>query len=171
MPYPKPVLVDPPAVIVESLKYTGKVWTWANGPGIIFTASKTDPRHYKVIAAHDDVDNWKRISGKLPRWCFVFINGRLASNGQYFIGYPMVLWQGKEYYFGESRPTETVLGDYAPYPIKPLVIQFSPNRLAMGCVDDKGIRRHCQECPGCASARQFPAVQRQRAPSIGSKIL
>ena len=105
---PQPVLVDPPVVIVESLKYTGKVWTWANGPGIIFAASKTDLRHYKVIAAHDDVDNWKRISGKLPRWCFVYLNG------QYFIGYPMVLWQGKEYYFGE-RPTETVL-DYAPYP-------------------------------------------------------
>ena len=72
----------------------------------------------------------------------------------------MVLWQGKEYYFGE-RPTETVL-DSAPAPIKPLVIQFSSNRLAMGCVDDKGIRRCCLEYTGCASARQFPAVQRQR---------
>lgn len=98
---PKPVLVDnPPAVVIDSLNYTGKVWTWAKGPGIIFTASKTDPSHQKVFAMYNDVANWTRISERLPRWCFVFLNGRLAGNGQYFIGYPIVFWQGKPHYFG-----------------------------------------------------------------------
>ncbi|MHB8069823.1 MAG: hypothetical protein ACYDIC_18175 [Desulfobaccales bacterium] len=98
---PKPVLMDnPPAVIIDSLNYTGKVWTWAKGPGITFTASKTDPPHQKLFATNDDVGTWARISERLPRWCFVFLSGRLAGNGQYFVGYPIVFWQGKPHYFG-----------------------------------------------------------------------
>lgn len=98
---PKPVLVDtPPAVVIEATNYTGKVWTWAKGPGILFTASKTDPQHHKVFAMNDDIGTWTRISERLPRWCFVFLNGSLAGNGQYFVGYPIVLWQGKPNYFG-----------------------------------------------------------------------
>lgn len=98
---PKPVLLDnPPAVIIDALNYTGKVWTWAKGPGLHFTASKTDPQQQKLFAANDDVSAWTRISERLPRWCFVYLSGSLTSNGQYFIGYPIVLWQGKPNYFG-----------------------------------------------------------------------
>ncbi|MEW6657382.1 MAG: hypothetical protein AB1424_01850 [Thermodesulfobacteriota bacterium] len=98
---PKPVLLDnPPAVIIDALNYTGNAWTWAKGPGIIFTASKTDPSQQKVFAMNDDVGTWTKISERLPRWCFVFLNGRLAGNGQYFIGYPIMFWQGKPHYFG-----------------------------------------------------------------------
>ncbi len=98
---PKPVLVDnPPAVIIEATNHTGKVWTWAKGPGILFSASKSDPQQHKVFAMNDDIGTWTRISERLPRWCFVFLNGSLAGNGQYFVGYPIVLWQGKPNYFG-----------------------------------------------------------------------
>lgn len=97
---PLPVLDDPPAIVIDSLQHTGKIWTWAKGKGIHVTASKLEPKTYKVYAAYDDVSNWKKISERLPRWCFVYL-GTLASNGQYFVGYPQVLWNGKPYYFGE----------------------------------------------------------------------
>jgi hypothetical protein len=98
---PKPVLVNnPPAVVIDATDYIGKVWTWSKGPGILFSASKIDPKKHKVFATNDDVSTWTRISEHLPRWCFVYLNGRLAGNGQYFIGYPIVFWQGKANYFG-----------------------------------------------------------------------
>lgn len=98
---PQPVLADtPPAVVIDATNFTGKVWTWSKGPGIIFSASKSDPEKHKVFATNDDVSTWSRVSEHLPRWCFVYLNGWLAGNGQYFIGYPIVLWQGKPNYLG-----------------------------------------------------------------------
>ncbi len=55
------------------------------------------PKQYKVLAVHDDVSTWQQISGRLPRWCFVFLTGSLTANGKHFVGYPQVLWQGKAY--------------------------------------------------------------------------
>jgi len=99
---PLPTLADPPAVVAQALKTDKQVWTWAKGPGILVTASATAPQQYKVLALHDDVSTWQQISGRLPRWCFVYLDRGLTSNGRHFLGYPQVLWQGKPYYFGKQ---------------------------------------------------------------------
>jgi len=97
---PLPTLADPPAGVAQALKTDKQVWTWAKGPGILVTASATAPQQYKVLAIHDDVSTWQQLSGRQPRWCFVYLDRGLTSNGRHFLDHDHVLWQGKSYYFG-----------------------------------------------------------------------
>lgn len=60
------------------------------------------PKQYQALAIHDDVSTWKQISGRLPRWCFVYLDRSLTGNGRHFLGYPQVLWQGQADYFGQQ---------------------------------------------------------------------
>lgn len=98
---PLPHLEHPPAVVAGALRTNKEAWTWGRTNSILVTASGLVPKQYKALAIHDDVANWKQISSRLPRWCFIALSDSLTSNGKHFVGYPQVLWQGKAYYFGQ----------------------------------------------------------------------
>jgi len=98
---PLPTLDAPPAIVSEVLQTRDQVWTWSRTSGIQVTASGLVPKKHLAKAIHDDVGTWKQISSRLPRWCFVVLGDTLTANGQHFVGYPQVLWQGQAYYFGQ----------------------------------------------------------------------
>ena len=95
LPETKPI----PPFIAQTIGQEGQSWSWVHNNTVAFSPSLYDPDKKRIYAKFDDVSFWKEVSAKLPKWCFISLDMRFTSDGEYFLGYPLLVWQGKIYEF------------------------------------------------------------------------
>ena len=85
--------------IAQNIGQEGQSWAWVRHNTLTFSPSLYDLDKKCIYAKFDDVSFWKEVSARLPKWCFISLDMRFTSDGEYFLGYPLLVWQGKIYEF------------------------------------------------------------------------
>ena len=87
-----------------NINYNNGAWVWDYQNPILFTRLNDS---LKASSDYNDLDFWHYVSKRLPKWCFIWLpynykKGKTAmiySDGEKFINYPRIVWQGKDYFF------------------------------------------------------------------------
>jgi hypothetical protein len=87
--------------------YKNGTWEWTYSNPILFSWLDPNVNIRAYAEYYNDIQFWRKVSLRLPKWCFIWLpyhykQGKTAmiySDGEKFINYPRIIWQGKDYFF------------------------------------------------------------------------